>query len=65
MEKNFEICYRLANDYFYFSFEEKRSFAHNVSNRHFVLWIHFNPDDKIDMEKELKIFWVTDSCRDG
>ena len=55
MEQNFEDFHRLANDYFYFYFEGKRSFTHKVSNRHFALWIYFNSDNNIDMEKQLKI----------
>ena len=54
MDQNFDVCHRLANDYFYFNFEDKRSFAYNVSNQHFILWIHLNTDDNICIEDELK-----------
>ena len=51
----FEVCHRVANDYFYFHFEGKRSFTHNVSNNRFVLWIYYNNEDMININDEIKI----------
>ena len=52
--QDFDICHRLTNYYFHFHFEGKRSFTHNVSNKHFILWIYFNIDHNICIEDELK-----------
>ena len=54
MNQNFDVCHRLANDYFHFYFEGKRSFTHNVSNKHFILWIYFNTDDNVCIDNEFK-----------
>ena len=52
---DFEVCYRVANDYFYFHFESKRSFTHNVNNNCFVLWIYYNNDDMVNINDEINI----------
>ena len=52
VDQDFDVCHRLANEYFYFCFEGKKYFSHNVSNRHF-LWVYFNIDDNVNTEDEL------------
>ena len=52
---NFEVCHALANEYFCFHCDNKRSFTHNISNNRFVLWIYFNDDDEFYGEQELGI----------
>ena len=37
MDRNFVVRHNLANDYFYFHFEEKKSFTHNINSDCFVL----------------------------
>lgn len=37
VDSDFDNCDRLANDYVYFHFDEKKSFTHNVSSDRFIL----------------------------
>ena len=50
-----EVCHRVANDYFYFHFEGKRSFTHNVSDNGFALRIYYNNGDMINISDKIKI----------
>ena len=52
---DFEVCHRVANYYFCFHFESKRSFTHNISNNVFVLWIYYNNADMININNKIKI----------
>ena len=52
---DFEVCYRVTNDCFYFHFESKKSFTHNVNNNCFVLWIYYNNDDMVNINDEINI----------
>ena len=54
VDQDFDVCHQLANKYFYFYFEGKKSFTLNVSNRHFVLWVYFNIDDIINVVDQLR-----------
>ena len=55
MDRNFVVRHNLANDYFYFHFEEKKSFTHNINSDRFVLWIYYNNDDTISIHDKVKV----------
>ena len=52
---NFNVCHQLANDYFYFHHQNKRSLPHNISCSYFIMWIYYNDDDDFNAYDELKI----------
>ena len=52
---DFDACHHIANEYYYFHHDDKiRSFNHNVSCSHFVIWIYYNKDDDFDPYHELQ-----------
>ena len=55
MNVNFEVRDSLANEYFYFHCDGKRSFSHDVADSCFVIWVYFNSDDEFDPRHKLQI----------
>ena len=55
MDRNFVVRHNLANDDFYFHFEGKKFFTHNISSDRFVLWIYYNNDDTTSIHDKVKV----------
>ena len=54
---DFDAYRQVTNEYHFSHHADKiRSFNHNVSCSHFVIWIYYNKDDDIDPYHELQIF---------
>ena len=53
--EEFDVFHQVANEYFNYHFFFKRSCTHTIFKESFVIWIYYNIQDDIDVNKEVNV----------